>query len=443
MRERQDVVLGAGLTGLTAALTFAEHGESDWQIYERGDRVGGHACSNVVDGYTFDYGPHILFTNDPEVGSLIRDLLGDNFTAQTRQAFIYHHAYGMYTRFPFQAHLHGLPTDVVAECLVELVGAVDRRARGQFAPTNYEEWMRGTFGHGIAERLMIPYARKLWTVEPSTMAFNWIERRVPTPDIRRIIAGALHHDVEQVGATAEFWYPREGGIEALPRALGERVGSANLHLGTEVERLEPRQRRLTLAGGHTIRYDRAVYTLPLNHLTRLVPKLPPRVANACAALQFQGILCVDLGVDRAALSPYHWVYFYEDGFPFHRLSYPANFSPANVPRGKSSISLEVAFRAGARIEANSLVAETIDALVRAGALTPEDRVELVHTKAIEPAYVIYDLDHARNVEIIRAWLAEHDITIAGRFGEWQYANMDHAMRSGIDAARLLVAERAA
>src|SRR4051794_33791267 len=86
--ERQDVILGAGLAGLTAAFTLREQGEDHWQIYERGDRVGGHARSTFLDGYTFDYGPHILFTVDAEVSTLIRDLLGDNFAAQQRQAFI-------------------------------------------------------------------------------------------------------------------------------------------------------------------------------------------------------------------------------------------------------------------------------------------------------------------------------------------------------------------
>ena len=88
--------------------------------------------------------------------------------------------------------------------------------------------MRGTFGNGIAEHLMIPYARKIWTIEPREMEFGWIDRRVPTPDVERIIAGAVSDDVGQVGATSHFWYPKDGGIEALPRARRarrERAGS--------------------------------------------------------------------------------------------------------------------------------------------------------------------------------------------------------------------------
>jgi protoporphyrinogen oxidase len=435
MPERQDVILGAGLAGLSAAYALQELGETDWQTYEREDRVGGHARSVEVDGYVFDFGPHILFAADPEIGALIRDLLGTNFTAQSREAFIYHHAHGRYTRFPFQAHLHGLPPQLVLECLAGLVTAVERRARGEFRPQNYEEWMRGFFGDGIAERLMIPYARKVWTVEPAEMDFAWIERRVPTPEVDRIIAGALSDDVEQVGATAHFWYPQQGGIEALPRALGERV--AGVRLGREVERIDVAERSILFADGERVGFDRMIYTLPLSQLASLVPALPEHVRSACDGLRYQGIFCLNLGVDRPRISDKHWVYFYEEEFPFHRLSFPGNFTPENVPVGKSSISMEIAFSDVAPLDRDGIVESAIDALRVAGILESSDRIELVHTQEVVPAYVIYDLEHARNVDVIRSWLRGNDIVVAGRFGEWQYFNMDHAMNSGRQAARLV------
>jgi UDP-galactopyranose mutase len=438
--DRHDLILGAGLAGLTAALTLRELGEDHWQVYEREERVGGHARSVEVDGYVFDFGPHILFAADPEIAELIRDLLGDNFSAQAREAFIYHHAYGIYTRFPFQAHLHGLPAGLVAECLSGLVRAVERRARGEFAPRNYEEWMRGTFGDGITDHLMIPYARKVWTVEPSEMAFSWIGRRVPTPDVERIVAGAVTDDVTQVGATAQFWYPRRGGIEALPRALGERV--AGVRLGRRLERLELPGRRAVFADGEVVPFDRAIFTLPLSKVGELAPGVPPRVARACAALRYQGICVVNLGVDRADLSDRHWIYFYEDPFPFHRLSFPASFSSHNVPAGKGSISTEIAFSDRRPLDRERVVDDAVAALRLAGILRDSDRIELADVHEIVPAYVVYDIDHARNVETVRSWLAEHGIHVAGRFGEWQYFNMDHAMKSGRDLARSLARRRA-
>jgi len=439
MRERQDVILGAGLAGLTAAYTLQGAGEEEWQVYEREARAGGLARSQAVEGYLFDYGPHILFTIDAEMEELIRDCLGENFHAQEREAWIYHLAHDLYTQFPFQAHLYGLPVPIVEECLVGLVRAVEAQARGEFAPGDYEEWMRGFFGEGIAERLMIPYAKKIWTVEPSTMDFSWIGRRVPTPQVERIVRGALTDDVELVGATSKFWYPKRGGIEPLPRALAERV--PNLHFGRTMERIELPGKRVVFADGEVVPFDRLVYTLPLPFLPRYVEGLPPEVERACAGLRYQGIYCVNLGIGREGISDKHWVYFYEDAFPFHRLSFPANFSPDTAPPGKSSISTEVAFSEERPLDEATAVERTVEALRLAKILREDDPIELVHTERILPAYVIYDLDHAANVATIRGWLEEHQVWTAGRFGEWQYFNMDHSMRSGKTAAEAILAAR--
>ena len=202
----------------------------------------------------------------PRSERLIRDLLGDNFVAQSREAYIYHHAHDLYTRFPFQAHLHGLPTPFVLDCLSGLVAAVERHARGRLpAPATTRSGCVATFGDGIAEHLMIPYARKVWTVEPAEMDFAWIERRVPTPDVERIIAGALSDDVEQVGATAHFWYPKRGGIEALPRALGEPCPQRSARArGTSGS--SSASDGSSSATVSAVAFDRMIYTLPLSSL---------------------------------------------------------------------------------------------------------------------------------------------------------------------------------
>ena len=173
-----------------------------------------------------------------------------------------------------------------------------------------------------------------------------------------------------------------------------------------------------------------IYTLPLSQVEAIVDDVPSHVRDACVGLRYQGICCINVGVDRADISDKHWVYFYEDEFPFHRLSFPGNFTRANVPDGRSSISMEIAFSAARDLDREHVVDDALDALRTAKILRADDRVELVHMQEILPAYVIYDLEHASNVGAIRRWLEEHGIVVAGRFGEWQYHNMDHAMKSG-------------
>ncbi len=50
---------------------------------------------------------HIMFSNDPYVHQMYQMLLGDNVHWQDREAWIY--SKNVYTRYPFQGALYGLP----------------------------------------------------------------------------------------------------------------------------------------------------------------------------------------------------------------------------------------------------------------------------------------------------------------------------------------------
>lgn len=112
------VVIGAGPTGLSAAY----HLGRDALLLERNDRVGGWCRSLTDNGFTFDYAGHIMFSNDPYVHELYAKLLGDNVHWQDREAWVY--SKNVYTRYPFQGCLYGLPPEVIKECII---GAIEAR----------------------------------------------------------------------------------------------------------------------------------------------------------------------------------------------------------------------------------------------------------------------------------------------------------------------------
>ena len=438
MADRRGLILGGGLAGLTAAYTLQQAGDDGWLVLEKALRPGGHARTNHIDGYVFDYGPHILFTNDPEMEALIRDLLGENLRAQERQAFIYHRAHDLYTRFPFQAHLFGLPPWLVKECLVGLVEAVELRARGEFNPRNYEEWMRGFFGDGIADRLMIPYARKLWTVEPSTMDFGWIGRRVPTPEVDRILNGALTDDVQQVGATANFWYPWRGGIEGLASALAERVEA--IELGCEVRAIDLDRRAVEIEGGEALAFDDLIFTLPLASLPRFIENLPSKIASACARLRFQGILNINIGVDRPTFRRT------TGSTSTKTIFLPSSLVPGELQPSQRSAREELDRDRGRLCPRQAARHRARDRGHDRGSTVGEDprrrRPHRARARRGDRAGVRHLRPRSRRrVETVVSWLRAQGISCAGRFGEWQYFNMDHAMKSGRLAAEAILAER--
>src|ERR1051325_7369777 len=195
------LVIGAGPTGLSAAYRLGD----DALLLEQCDQVGGW-CRSVEDhGFTFDFAGHIMFSNDPYVHQMYRELLGHNVHWQDREAFIY--SKNVHTRYPFQGALYGLPPDVIKECILGVIEAnaahasaapvcdsaiqdccgdgvmeasapmVHRRAQ----PRNFEEFIYQVWGRGIAKHFAIPYNRKLWAVPLSEMETSWLGGRGPMP----------------------------------------------------------------------------------------------------------------------------------------------------------------------------------------------------------------------------------------------------------------------
>ncbi|MGN6369831.1 MAG: NAD(P)-binding protein [Phycisphaerae bacterium] len=116
--EARVAVIGAGPTGLSATYHLGE----DALLIDQNDRVGGW-CRSIEDkGFTFDYAGHIMFSNDPYVHQMYKMLLGDNIHWQNREAWVF--SKNVYTRYPFQGALYGLPPQTVKECIV---GAIEAR----------------------------------------------------------------------------------------------------------------------------------------------------------------------------------------------------------------------------------------------------------------------------------------------------------------------------
>ena len=228
-------------------------------------------------GFTFDYAGHIMFSNDPYVLKLYDVLLGDNQHWQMREAWVY--SKQVYTRYPFQGALYGLPPDVIKECIV---GAIDARygdsAANQAAPAcaaaavedccadgsadaanagiaareqktqSFEEFIYKVWGAGIARHFAIPYNKKLWTVPLSEMETSWLGGRVPLPDLEQIIEGALEPVAKPMGPNARFGYPRKGGFQALMNGFLPHI-RGKVELNANVAQVLPQEHTVVLADG--------------------------------------------------------------------------------------------------------------------------------------------------------------------------------------------------
>ncbi len=435
------IVVGAGPTGLSAAHQLG----AGSLLLERSAGVGGWCRSVQQDGFTFDYAGHIMFSKDPFVLDLYQQLLGDNVHWQDREAWIY--SKGVYTRYPFQGALYGLPPEVLKECIV---GAIEARfgplkaeprkaalaaPRERAAPRNFEEFIYHVWGAGVAKHFAIPYNRKLWAVPLDQIETSWLGGRVPLPDLEEMLEGALSPVAKPMGPNARFGYPLRGGFQALmdgflPLLRGE------LRLDAEVVSVSPQRHVLRLADGTTYAYSNLISTLPLPKLVQAIgADAPDEIRAAARALRHVSVRCVNLGIGRAGLSDKHWVYYPEDTV-FHRIFLQGNASPHCNPPGGFGLTCEITYSEQKPLpsDGEALIRRCIDDCRRVGMIGEDDPVLTANQLDLPIAYVVYDHERAANVERIRTWLAQHDIILAGRYAEWEYYNSDHAFIAGKRAA---------
>jgi UDP-galactopyranose mutase len=477
MSTPSTIIIGAGPTGLSAAYHLGE----DSLLIEQHDRVGGWCRSLEDNGFTFDIAGHIMFSKDPYVHELYRMLLGDNVHWQDREAWIY--SKQVYTRYPFQGALYGLPPEVIKECLL---GAIEARFgslegsskepaptlsadpkdaevddccadgtadvfNGQEAacppankgePQNFEEFIYKVWGAGIAKHFAVPYNTKLWAVPLREMETSWLGGRVPMPDLGEMIEGALQPVAKPMGPNARFGYPLQGGFQALmdgflPHLRGE------VRLNTTVTGISPSRHELELSDGSRVRYEQLISTMPLPVFVRLLgAEAPPEVHGAANNLRHVSVRCVNLGIGREKITEKHWIYYPEDTV-FHRIFVQGNASPACNPPGGFGLTCEITYSSYKPLPCNDdeLIERCIADCRRVGIINADDPIWAANTVDMPYAYVVYDHARAANVQLIRDWLLAHDIVLAGRYSEWEYYNSDHAFIAGKQGAEAVAGLR--
>jgi protoporphyrinogen oxidase len=425
------VILGGGLAGLATSYFL---GEVPHVVLE-GDAVAGGLCrSRTVDGFVFDYTGHLLHMRDPRALKLLDALWPDTFAIVARNASI--RTRGVTVPFPFQANLHGLPNDVVADCILGAADALSHPVPDDPA-LSFRDWSLAALGRGISEAFMFPYNAKLFRREPENMTADWVSWAVPRPNLGEIVKGALGIRNESMGYNATFRYPRRGGIDVVPNAFAARVKT--LRTNARVEAVDLSRRVVTLRTGEMIAYERLVSTIPLPRLLAIARGAEFRGAALASRLDWSVVGCLNLGVARPGVGDgAHWTYFPDADVPFYRAGFPHAMSEGVCPPGTSSLYVEFGLRRDELADPAALENAAVAALIREGILRPDDRVIARDFIRIDPGYVIFD--RARQEVMAQAipQLAGLGVMTIGRYGAWTYSYMERAMLDGLETAEALV-----
>jgi protoporphyrinogen oxidase len=433
MGKKRVVILGAGLTGLSAAWHLQKNG-AETLVFEKEPEAGGLCRSKKLGGFTFDYDGHLLHFKHRYTFELIKDLLKDNLSGHYKSSWIY--SCGRYTRYPFQANLYGLPPSIIKECLMGFIEASQDGHKKDTA--NFLAWINKTFGAGIARHFMVPYNTKFWTVPPEEMSCAWLDGFIPVPSLNQVIEGTIQENKKPLGYNAHFWYPKKGGISQVSSALSQ--GIKNIFYNSRIVQINPLKKQISIAGGNNKeRYDYLISTLPLPEMPHLIKDLAAETQAPFKKLKWNSIFNLNIGIKADDESGRHWIYFPEKELSFFRIGFYNNFSSHLAPPGHTSLYIEVSYSPGQPINKADIICRIEADLKHTGILPSTEKICCRDANDIKYGYPIYDMHYNDAREKIIKYLLRKDIFGAGRYGSWRYFSMEDAILDGKEAAEKVLA----
>ena len=267
--------------------------------------------------------------------------------------------------------------------------------RSEEMPASFAAWIKWKLGDRIAQEYMLPYNRKIWSMDPDELGTYWLYK-LPNVSFRETLLSCLEGKPKgALPAHGTFLYPKKFGYGEVWRRMGEALGDS-LVTNCAVEHIDLASRTVNGRWQAETIISSIPWTLWPGYC-----RLPEDVLTAIAGLR-NAPIDVDYYPETLS-SPAHWAYEPDESVAHHRLLLRSNFVP------------------GARgywTEAN------------ANRSLKTDGVRFHN----EFAYPINTLGKPVAVEKILSWGRSNGIIGLGRWGRWEHMNSDVAVAEALQMA---------
>lgn len=321
---RHVVVVGAGITGLTAAYLLT-HGEPRPRVtlIERQGRVGGNIETERRDGFLLDGGPDSFLSTKREGAELCRELgLGDHLIVprpEAKKVYMVHR--GRLEPMPGGLAL-AIPTKIGPMLSTPLVsfpgklrmlGDLVLPRRRDAGDESIEDFIARRFGREAARSLAAPLLGGIYAGDIGELSIlSTFPQLVEVEKKHGSLAKGLlalqlarqkqNGSAPKKGADAPSpFMSLTGGMGELVAALLARLPPDALWLGRSVERVEPAgsSYRVRLDGDQVLDADAVILASPAHATAKMLPD--DRVAGELGAIPYLSTATVFFAFPRAGL----------------------------------------------------------------------------------------------------------------------------------------------
>lgn len=272
-------IIGAGITGLTAAIRLHHRGFRV-TVFERSSRAGGSIQTFREDGYLIEGGPNSLQYGTPELKALVKDLglEADLVTAnaEAKRRFVVRG--GKFVAVPsspgslIRTRLFGARTKFA------IFAELFTRPRARKVDVNLAEFIAAHFTQELVDYAVNPLIAGIYAGDPRKLSVRhgfpslWQAERSHGSLIRGLLAGGKAKKARGESSLAPIVsFPN--GLQALVDGLVARLPAGTVRLDTTVETILPdKPHRLVWkqrGQGGSDEFDAVVLAIPAHGLAQL------------------------------------------------------------------------------------------------------------------------------------------------------------------------------
>jgi oxygen-dependent protoporphyrinogen oxidase len=454
-RMKHTVILGGGITGLTAAYILRKRaaGAVRVTLLESSQRLGGKIATAEENGFRMEGGPDSFLARKRVTMDICRELGLEEQLMPT--------APGERTTYVWSGgRLHPLPMGVMPMLRSELItwpGKLRMGAEALIPPRSVEDdeslasFVGRRFGREALDKLAAPLMAGIYSADATRLSMLSTFAMLPAMEKKHgsVLRGWLRskqaHKRSGDGAGTMFLTLR-GGMRQLVEALASELPQEDVRLGTHALAVLPQGSRyeVVLRGGGSLLADDVILTTPAEVSGRLLDLLDPQLAERLRAVRYVSTATVSLGFRQSDLpvlpKGFGFVVPRQEGRKITACTWSSMKFAGRAPEGHLLLRV---FLGGAGAEH---VAEQDGA-----ALVQQAKQELRRTMGIEAEPVTtrvyrwekgtpqYEVGHAERVAEIEALAHGHrGLFLAG--AAYHGAGVPDCMQNALDAVARLAAQ---
>lgn len=308
--EKDIVIIGAGLTGLTLAFYLKKQGKSVLLV-EKAEKSGGVINTENENGFIFETGPNTGVVGNPEVAELFEELEGlckfEAADPSAKRRLIWK-----------KGKWHALPSGLISAATTPLFSIKDKfkvlgepfRKKGENPEENLAELVKRRLGVSFLNYAIDPFISGIYAGDPSYLIPKYALPKLYAleQDYGSFIKGSMQKAKEKKNnprlqkATKDV-FSAEGGLGQIIKALTEKIGIENILLNGENTTVSSEVSGFTVQTeiNHEsiqINAKKVVTTTGANELLNLLPFLSEKEKEPFQQLKYATVVQAIVGFKK-------------------------------------------------------------------------------------------------------------------------------------------------